>query len=435
MSSNTKEDALLIDTQDDVTGINFDLKPGASISGRIIDSTGSGLKGIKVEARSILTNSWSWTKTDNNGDYIIEGLFPASDFIVEAVKGNRAPYYYAGDQGTVRNSIDAINVSTLSGDLTNIDLIITEGKSICGYVRDTTGKSISGIWVRAQSNVLNTSDSARTDIYGHYCIEELPISADYIVTVKPSSTMDYLSQKIEDKTLGDSQIDFKLIQGYELSGKVTDSSENGQKNVMIELWSKANNYYERIKTKNDGTYFFKGVPGGADYILVYTPYDTYLEGRLTDLSINKTDSIDIRLVSAYSLTGIVKNSNNEVVANASITALLKQETTPFWSICTTNNEGVFSFNNVPHGSNFVLTVRANGYVDTEKRDISSGSEVTIILDDAGTISGRVTLISGAGSKGAKIVVQSEFANAKKIGRTDASGYYEIGGIPKSKNGI
>src|SRR5262245_36746173 len=66
------------------------------------------------------------------------------------------------------------------------------------------------------------------------------------------------------------------------------------------------------------------------------------------------------------ISGIVKDSNHAQIAGASVT--VTNPATNFSRTATTNNEGIFSFAQIPPGK-YTITVEKSGFKKIEKVDI------------------------------------------------------------------
>ena len=166
-------DFLTVFEDDTITGIDFSLRQGATISGRVTDaSTGLGVR-VSVNADSREFGFGSGTGTEFDGTYEIKGLRPGG-YVVK-VRGEDQGYmvqYYSGEL-----SWDTADTVIVGPDgATGIDFALKSGGSISGRVTDaSTGLGISGMEVHADH--VNTGEQVaweNTDPDGYYTLRGLP---------------------------------------------------------------------------------------------------------------------------------------------------------------------------------------------------------------------------------------------------------------------
>ena len=86
-----------------VEGIDFDLTPGATISGRVIDAeTGLPIANMEVRAGLIDGDYISWANTDGNGNYVLTAL---PDGVIEVVVYGQG-YIEVRRTVTIREGVD-----------------------------------------------------------------------------------------------------------------------------------------------------------------------------------------------------------------------------------------------------------------------------------------------------------------------------------------
>ncbi|MCP3911049.1 MAG: carboxypeptidase regulatory-like domain-containing protein, partial [Actinomycetia bacterium] len=136
------------------TTLDLELEIGWLLSGRITDSSGAGIESLGIVVRHVKpTTSRGWVDhafTDSEGNYLaaIPRHLSPSSFIVSAY---RSPY--------VRQ---ARGIS-VSGD-TDVDMVLEEGFTVSGFVRDGGGQSAypATVWAY-RGTTLITSARPRTD--------------------------------------------------------------------------------------------------------------------------------------------------------------------------------------------------------------------------------------------------------------------------------
>jgi len=174
-----------------------------SISGRIVNESGSGIANATVSVWKIYSSDqrvviYAETKTDVNGDYIITRLPAREDLTLLAVPEDTylSQYYQEKDSWETADSF-----STLPGNLEQVNLILHEppDNGIAGQIFDNFGTGISGMTVSIQSESMNLSKTTQTDTIGLYQFRGIIPASDYKIKVwSPDYQTDiyYLSEDI-----------------------------------------------------------------------------------------------------------------------------------------------------------------------------------------------------------------------------------------------
>ncbi|MBE7558748.1 carboxypeptidase regulatory-like domain-containing protein [bacterium] len=154
-----------------LSGIDFDLAPGASLEGRVIDATGAPLAYADLRADHAGDLGQFTTSADLAGFFTLAAL-PAGQYTLRAQKaGYRVEYW--DDQ--VR-AADATLISLSTGESRDgFAVTLDDGGFIAGTVRNTTGEPLFYANVYTQ-NPQNTegSSSAFSNLAGGYRLTGLP---------------------------------------------------------------------------------------------------------------------------------------------------------------------------------------------------------------------------------------------------------------------
>jgi len=147
---------------------------GAIISGHVYQVNGQPISGATIQVIRMDAEGERETTTLSDGSYRVTGLHPG-DYKVRAFKQGFAREYY--DNVFYSNQATIIHVTTTE-EITGIDLILTEGGSISGYVyNNETGEPIEGadILVCPSKYVSDDGFWAITDPNGNYIVEGLTL--------------------------------------------------------------------------------------------------------------------------------------------------------------------------------------------------------------------------------------------------------------------
>ena len=433
-----EDDATPIDTRFnyETSNINFTLDPGAIIFGKIVDEYKNGLSNIYVEASSDSTNSIRGAMSSFDGNFSVKGLKEAGDYKLKAVKpGVDLPFFYHTDQ-TVRDRSLASSISTIGGNPPAFEMILSEGLSIAGTVRDALRNPILNekIWINISSNSkrIDVGDYINKD--GSYQISGLPSGQDYQVDAQPPSSSSYLPSTKNNIESGQNNVDFYLSTGRKISGTVSTNTGELLRNVRVTLSSVSNTLGKWVKTKSDGSFEINGLPNASDYAIIATPPENsnYVEFSEFGLVISEDITKDIVLMPAMKFTGYVYKADEVTeIKNAWVSAF-SQSSDNFMKGQRTDNDGKFEINNVPDATDYVIRVQADGYLSQKLENQSpGGTDLQFILVESGRISGAVKNTSGQAISDARVKATSSKVNEIAVVLTASNGKFELNGLKKT----
>jgi hypothetical protein len=425
---------LVDNTSGDPGNVNFSITLGYYIDGTIKDSNNAGMSDVEVEAWSESTNSWGSTTTDADGNYKIEGLNDASDFIVQAFITDEPPFIYKKDVNNTRDIDYATKVSSVEMGLTSVDIVIETGYQITGYIQNDYGKGIQGVIVAAEAQTQNLQNHSKTNSSGSFIIKGLPGSTTYNLFVEPGPSSLYMRQE-KTVTVDDSNINinFTLSTGYLVSGIIRNSSSIPISDAGIFLRSDATGYDEWVVTNADGEYEFNGVPSGTDYDMMVETNEDYLIHIKNDIIVTEDLTENITLQSAAgNIRGYVYNESGAAIPNVMI-HLISKDFQRF--DVSTNYKGYYEVNGLPDASDYeVIAVPASGssYASESVTGKSPGDIVNFTLSSGGTISGVVQVSAGTKLEGVLVSLDSASLNIdNELTRTDSDGNYSFEALKSS----
>ena len=383
------EEATLIVVSDtlEVTGIDFQLEHGSSISGTITDSSGHPLENVFVQAFTELNDSIGWIEpldaefgyyADNSGKdgaYTISGL-PEGEYYIKGeyyADWSTHTAYYPG----VTHAEDAIPVAVnQNSEVTGIDFQIRIRPAVGvieGQVVDTNGNPVKGAVMSLGAYPPWRSsrwywEQTETDSSGRYRLENIP-DDQYTVECLYRNAWESLYyfwpgtrniEEAEPVTISDAQpahenIDFQLpitLSQASISGQVCATDGHPLANAQIRLLSTedaTNN--ERVSrttvwvyTDSSGHYVMDHIPTGPYVLqcqlwegdLFGTQWYDHAESRddATTLLIQENSRLthidfNLTLKPLYgSLSGVILDQKNQPVQNAYV------EVIPFYTYMT-----------------------------------------------------------------------------------------------------
>ncbi|MCP4348480.1 MAG: PKD domain-containing protein, partial [Desulfobacterales bacterium] len=441
-----EEDAVYINTVEHPEfAADFRISKGMTISGRITDSNEQGVAGIIVEAWSAKTGLSGFNITPDNGTYAIEGLGPATDYIVKAWDSDTGSFFYNSER-TVMNEVYATFVSTSDGNISGIDIRFVRMESISGTVFDLEGFPLPIMWVEASSDLMDTGNGVFTDEDGRYVINGLPSSMDYMVSARP----DWYTIPREKFPVasGSTGVNFTLNprEGHTIRGTVIDSMGNPVAGTTIEAWSDTYGIRGDIWSVTDsfGKYELNGLPSGDDYtMMAWPPEDSaYAFFSQTGYSIPaENDALSIGLAPGLVINGKLTAEDSGLPAK-DIQAIAVSSGENFRGKTVTDKNGFYKITNVPEGSDYEITIiRKETYSGQKKLNQYPEEGTDFGLESIGSITGQVRELN-TGSPLHNMHVEAYSKSMQGIpgfegaAVTDKNGYYEIKALrqkdPKGK---
>ena len=423
-------DATEIDTASPVPA-HFTMTGGVSISGTVVDTENIPQSNLLVLAWSQNTGSRGLIHTDTNGFFEIMGLVQADDFIVQVWNDDNVTFFYHPTQ-IVRRQDHAYKCDTMRSNITDIKLVIRQVEYISGIVTDRTNKPIENVLVTAVSEITLCDGSTFTDSSGYYKIKSLLSGNDYVVNVVHDEWEPETFKNIATKTELDFVLDHKPV--YRISGRVVDQKNNGIAKATIEIWSESKGDYLNNSTMTDseGTYQMTiNAPG--NYTITASPNsDTNLAFNYIPVLIERTTAVaDIVLSDAFIMSGQVTYTDNRPVVNA--TVILQSKQRQYVKKIKTNDQGKYTFANIPDTSDYQLTVFPLQGAGKKKQNLSPDLNVNFKLFRNSAIDGYITdKSSGKPIQNALVEVFSNSRPAipgfSEFSYTDDIGYYRFNNL-------
>jgi len=412
---------------------DFMLDNGFRIAGTITNNDGAFMR-VQVEIWSQSTQTQKVTQTNMYGQYVVDGLFEADDYRIKVTTNKNGMYYY-NRLGAVRQLSRSQSLSTRDDDLENIDMVLVTGDHLAGVIQTHTGQRIEGAWVSAWSDSQKVGGGAFSDENGSYIISDLPQWHDYVVTVEPSWNMPYETAQQMLITVPSENTNFILRhkQGVSISGIIRDPSGKPVHKAIVKM--KYVNHNKRPAwtiTDRKGQYVINLLTPNQSYKLEITPpknKDWAIETR--EIYLNNDHVADVMLSSGYTVSGKIVDNLESAVDHALIS--IWSQSKKFAGETTSKANGKFEIVHVPMASDYVITVKAKGYLDKKETDQTPIRNMQIQMDSSGHISGIVrSLITGKPIENASIEIYSQanraLADYKGVVNTDNQGKFSITGL-------
>ena len=441
--------AIVVNPNDDVTGIDAQLVGGGDISGTVTDDLGSPVGGVYVYAQSAL--AYRSTQTAADGTYTFADL-PGSGYRLSFSPPSGAGLLFEYFDGT-RNYNSATLLDVVAGSSFVADASLDRSGSVTGVVTDPTGAPIEGAFVDVSPGAEGPSWFAMTDASGSYTVAGVyPGSVVVRVTVDAESDLanEYYDDAYDPATAAAlvvesggslTGIDFQLQVGGSVSGTVTDASGNPVWGAYVS----ANNALDfgQTTTARDGTYRITGLAPGQYAVSFYvdeTVYGLISEQYdnvgfsdpptlVTVASGTETPNVNAQLAPAGSLSGVIRSADGRVIPNASVYSCNE-------AICIfseSDDQGEFILTGFPAGE-YPISISAPGHLpQTVTRTFSIGTQLVedFSLDPAAIVRGRVTGLPAGVSAGLhSVLAYDDIAAIPAIGEA-ATGYVSSVGVSQA----
>lgn len=340
------------------------LDPGKKIHGRVINP-----QDVPVEA-AVVRIDGRQTETDIQGEFEIGGLGPKSQNI-----------QVIADGFLTHNA--RLNLSG-SREEAEVEMKLSLGGTVRGTVMDDTGKPMPDVEVKIfeswGSDTMWESGETRflthTNEDGYFEITGFPARGwgGYRARAKKQGMADAFSDEIKIKDIK-KPTDVRIIMGAggKITGKVMD--RDGNPVIGAKLTLNPNNVYEwsnagrkSMRTQlsgDDGTYVFEKLAPKSYRIAVIAPgHASLYKSNLKIVGPAILDGIDFNLDGGETVTGTVKDEDEQPLANAWVTIHSKKS----YGRAQTNEEGNYVVENVSEGP-YTATATLDGFSRERKKDI------------------------------------------------------------------
>jgi hypothetical protein len=464
-------------------GINFGLASMGHISGRVIaDSDGLPIRDVHIFANSLTGDLSSSTTSQADGTYTLTGL-STGDYKVRAMysfSGNTVAEYY--DNATDSDTATSVPV-TLNETTSGIDfsLPLLWGQISGKVTSDADGSPVEGIAIYAYNTSGGDVEHAVTLSDGSYIITSLP-TGNYILYA--SSGDDYLNEYytnsngsfasavsvIQGSTVAG--INFSLTQRGKITGVVVSASDESPiEGLEIRVTSTAASWSWRSTfTLADGSYSISCFDSGSYYVsaisneefigLYYNNTSDFSSATPVTVSLNQTASdVNFQLEKYSSISGtIYKNDGTTPLANIDVYAFSEPCAEGWLGSARTDESGRYTIKGLVRGEVYLKVIineplkstlnylnkwygNVHRCIEAVPIIIDTGINIENLdfqLDEAASISGTVldndgiTPIANAVVEAFSEPCGNEQWKSFGYAITDASGEYNINGIPEGE---
>lgn len=417
-----------------ITGIDFPMKLGLRVKGRVVDAQGKPIDNASVSSRSQMNgDEGESTNTKEDGTFEHRGYSPNQKITVTAQKAG----YSAAPVGP-------LDLGTT--DLEGVEIVMGSGGSIAGVVVDKTGAPMKETTVIATpvGNPNAQPTGAGTDSGGRFKVQGL-MAGDYSLSVRPMRSYSDANKPLtqvkvaEGQEVTGVQLVYEGAGGLTISGYVTDAAGKPVKNASINAHTRTGRGgYGNAMSRDDGAYEIAGLQEGT--YTVFAHHQDYSHKEL-EAEAGSTN-INFMLQGRGVVEGrVIDNRTGQPIASFQLGAfpgrVSLQEPYGFGNLTAYYDpDGNFKLEDVEAGIAYLM-VRAEGYAPAQQ-EVSGVSEGTTVsgvlfrLDPGATLEGLVTDQSGQPVANARIFLgqaPGEYDQRRieqgSVGMSDAAGRFQV----------
>lgn len=465
-------DAVTVAAGVTTAGIDASLQAGGTISGVVLDPSGSPLAGVNVDiagSDGASPEGAYGTATAADGTFTIDRL-PTDTYALGVDPGGLPGLDLAsGWLGGTTTIAGAYGVSVTAGETTGgITIQLQPGGNIAGRVTEASNAGASGEVAIAFDSSGEEVAGDGTGSDGTYTITGLA-RGTYRVGFFPAGGPsapgpNYLPAYFGGTSLADATpvtvtpgstatgVNQQVSPGGEITGKVTDPNGDPVANTLVAALDGSDDAIDSVVTGSDGTYTLTGLPTGT-YELQFTPGFTipppatppnlapqvYGGGdslaEATPVAVTAgaaTTGIDVQLPAGASISGTVTDSLGMPLADVLVDAY--DDTGVFVAQAgSANITGDYSIADLPAGTYRLEFVPLAGAIGNwapqfsgDEPSLATATTITVTvggsaggvdaeLQPGGEISGRVT--DSAGAPLSRVRVSALDANGQEVTAT------------------
>ncbi|MCP4215288.1 MAG: hypothetical protein GY765_11565, partial [bacterium] len=437
-----------------------------AVSGRVVESGVTGIAGAEVVVYGINYNYLSSGTTDAGGYYNLPDVavgeckvhFPAGS------AGNYQHQWYNGKH--FFDEADTIIVTENSTTLLPT-VILEPGGIISGRVLDEQGNGLAGVYVEVHV-IDSTMGWGNTDENGYFTVNALP-GKECRIYFDTFGTSNHTPEWYNDKKSFDEADwvyvnvgqtvelrDTVLSRGGILSGLLMAEYGSIYGDAYVEVYDESNNFIRSVMVGEDDGYRVDGLPAGT-YKLKFTTYggtlylDEWYQNKATfetadPIVLAGGETLDLGteiLDKAVDIGGDVKDSRGNGIAGVYVGVYDLDYN--YMGSTYTDEIGDFRIRGLEHRDSKIYFEpggagnclpqwlrRKETFEEADIMETSSGSMTfsSVILEDGGGVSGRMTDAGGNGVPNARVDVFNTDYDYLAGAVTDENGDYNVNGIPQ-----
>ena len=438
-NADTRESSTRVSTwNNDLQNIDIclQLAPQSGIRGRLLlaDNPDQGISQVSIQAYSEKLGTGTLSTTDINGNYTLTGLKPSDDYIVSAWKQSwQNEFFYAAtdpnDPESFFLSSRAEQVSVTETYVNDINIYITFTGCVSGQVF-ADGQPIDNVWVTAIAQELDWFNGTLSNNFGAYTICGLVetrdgVQAKYRVYIS-SSDYPFIAYNQATTfetgdwvTMGQTNINFHMQTGSNISGTVIDTNGNAISDASIWVSSASKGSQGTATSDALGNFTIANMPLAKDYLLradamnfpVVYFNDAQSPEEATQINNSKgnVDNLVVIMKKRGVIQGYVKVYDALQSAGAGYWVNLWSASLQTAATCVTDSQGTYEFTGLDENiSDYIISITNTDdfmpayyhsqetvyqYNDAERVQPSETLFRNIVLIEGYSVSGKVVDIN------------------------------------------
>lgn len=358
-----------------LTGKDFALELGGTITGTVVSALNPPLENINVRAwrftdpahsnAATVVSDDAWT--NDEGEFLIDGLIPGEytlEYVSEDYDG-----LIDGFLGTVGGNIKAATRLTVNGGEQTANGTVSVGGSYSGRVLDGDGIGLPGVTVTSLDYRAKDVAPVVTDSNGYYTLRGFPKSQTGFTLTFTATGYGVAHLDGPRPTFNGSPwaVDDIYLEGASsIRGTVVNAAGAAVKFAEIGVYTLGLDgqptYYASGTADSKGAYVISGLAAGQYYLNVWAKgFPEQYSGGATDISLvdptwvygNETVTKTIRLYTGGTISGVVKDAKGKPVKGAWVgwsRVTLDGQPDFQGSSVVTNSKGVYVITGVNPGS-------------------------------------------------------------------------------------
>lgn len=410
-------DTIVVNTGQNLSGINFVLAPNASTITGSVSSLGLTLANATITATK--GTQTLTTTTDANGAFSFS--VQSGTYVLVASKS-----------GFISSAKDSfyVGVGQISA---NHNYTLVENKATISGVVSSGTQVLSGAAITVkQIQDASVAFSTTSNIYGEFSVG-VPAGASYNVTVAATgySTVTSSAENLAVKSTKVVNVSLNPVPAI-ISGKITDSKLTAVPKVQIFIYNNTTGVLSDSTTSNlSGEYSIGSLTGTVKLKTKYPGYTQ--DSTIVTVTLGQTlTGVNFTVNPNYAiLSGVVTDNNGAKVSGAVVTL----ESSSSGGTANTGTDGSYTIQQLI-GDVYKVRVQKSGYESNiiSGYNISDGSAKTLNVTInvlVGKISGFVKDSGGNAVQSATVYAVDTVASKTYSAISDASGAYQISPLPLS----
>ena len=347
--------------------------PAKKLTGTVSHSmTQNGVADVKVTASSPEGVAFSGV-TESDGTYSIEIGNPNFDFTVTAEHTTSTKFHPYTSETTV---------NLAEGDVEHDIVLTAKTVTVSGTVVDGKDAPVGGATVTLTTDE-NGDLTATTNDDGEFSFTTSDINSTLSLEVTKTGYSSYTDDAVVVEEADVELDDIVIFKNVTISGIVVDGKDAPVEGATVTLTDEDGNEAEAT-SDSTGNFSFGNKATNSVYgvKVTKTGYSSYSDDDI-NVGIDDVTLDDIVIFKNVTISGVVKDTRNEVIGGASVT-LTDEDGND--ATTTSDSMGEFSFTDKEANKDYTLAVSKEGY-DNASEPVSvevDDKAVTITLYDEGT---------------------------------------------------